>query len=118
MKTLFIVGVSLVLFAFAAKDSLTGRWESQPSAKGAVTSAVFKTNGSFEGYVNNKPFVSGIYTVAGDTLSFVDNGCNGWRGEYRLHFFSGTDSVRFEAIRDSCAERKAGMERIILGRMK
>jgi len=40
---------------------------------------VFKDS-TFEGCVNRKPFVSGVYKMAKDTFSFVDNGCEGKRG--------------------------------------
>lgn len=118
MKTIFIQAFMALLLAFTSADNLTGRWETQPSEKGNITGVVFKDDGSFEGYVNKKPFVTGNYVFEDSTLSFTDNGCNGAKGTYVIHFFSGADSLRFEAIDDSCTERKEGMERLVMGRIK
>ena len=69
----------LVFYAFAGENQLIGRWKSKASEKGNVTGVVFKDS-TFEGCVNRKPFVSGVYKMAKDTFSFVDNGCEGKRG--------------------------------------
>lgn len=99
---------------------LTGRWESRPSEKGNVTGVVFKESGVLEGYVNKKPFVSGTYTFnsTDSILTFVDNGCNGATGTYKVMFFSNSDSLRCRAISDSCQPRREGMERLVMGRVK
>ncbi len=106
-----------VLSLFIGEHKLVGRWESKPSEKGNVTGVVFKDS-TFEGYVNNKPFVSGAYKLENDILSFVDNGCEGKRGVYKIIFFCGSDSLRFEPVNDSCEGRRNGMSRLILGRKK
>lgn len=117
MKTIFICGVVMASIGFTAADSLTGRWETKPSSKGNVTGIVFKPDKSFEGYVNRKPFVSGSYTLQDSIFSFVDNGCDGKKGVYKLVFFNNADSLRFESIEDSCVRRKDGMSRLVLGRV-
>ena len=117
MKILFL---ALTIFGVViADDELTGRWQTRPSEKGNITGVVFKA-GNVEGYVNKKPFVSGTYSFdPGDSiLSFVDNGCNGMRGIYKVMFYSNSDSLRFNVINDSCTERKNGMLRLIMGRVK
>jgi hypothetical protein len=118
MKTLFF-SMTLV-FLFSKKDPLTGRWETKPSEKGNITGVVFKNDSIMEGYVNKKPFVSGTYFFNGtdSVLSFVDNGCNGAEGIYKVLFFSNSDSLRFKVISDSCVERRGGMQRLIMGRVK
>lgn len=118
MKMLF--SAFALMLAFTANDTLTGRWESRPSEKGNVTGVVFKPDNTMEGYVNRKPFVSGSYSfnAADSILSFVDNGCNGVRGIYKVMFYSHSDSLRFKVILDSCDERKEGMQRLIMGRIK
>jgi hypothetical protein len=117
-----MIVISVVLmataFAFVPADRLTGRWETKPSAKGNITGIVFKADNSFEGYVNKKPFVSGKYHLQDSLFSFVDNGCAGKEGVYKIIFFSNADSIRFEPISDSCTERKQGMSRTIMGRIK
>lgn len=115
MKTILI---SLVALLFIGENKLTGRWESIPAPNGNVTGIVFKADSTFEGFVNRKPFVTGKYTVNGDVLSFTDNGCDGAEAVYKLVFFSGTDSLRFQAVNDTCSRRKAGMLRLVIGRKK
>jgi len=117
MAKAMLYSAILVLSAFIGKNKLIGRWESKPSDKGNVTGVVFKDS-TFEGYVNKKPFVSGAYKLEDDIFSFVDNGCQGKRGVYKIVFFSDSDSLRFEPVNDSCDDRRNGMSRLILGRKK
>jgi hypothetical protein len=117
MAKLMLYSALMVFYAFAGENQLIGRWESKPSEKGNVTDVVFKDS-TFEGYVNKKPFVSGVYKMEKDTFSFIDNGCEGKRGVYKIIFFSDLDSLRFEPILDSCYGRRAGMSRLVLGRKK
>lgn len=118
MKIVLIFAAAMAYISFAEKDRLSGRWQSQPSPKGNVTGVVFKTDSTFEGYVNKKPFVSGTYTLQDDIFTFTDNGCEGKRGVYKLFFFSNADSVRFVPIEDSCERRKEGMSKLVMGRVK
>jgi hypothetical protein len=118
MKRMFILFIAVLVAAFVMKDKLIGRWQSIPSAKGNVTGVVFKEDGTLEGYINRKPFVSGVYTFENDVISFTDNGCNGARAVYRIIFFSNDDSIRFEVMSDTCTDRKNGMTRLVLGRVK
>ncbi len=119
MKTLFIAAITAAAF-FITQDPLTGRWESKASEKGNVTGVVFKNDSIMEGYINKKPFVSGTYRLnaTDSVLSFIDNGCNGAEGIYKVLFFNNSDSLRFKAISDSCDERREGMQRLIMGRIK
>lgn len=113
-----ISAIALAAFALYPADKITGHWESPVSPNGNVTSVVFKTDGTFEGFVNRKAFVSGQYHFENDVLSFTDNGCEGKKGVYKMIFFSKNDSLRSEAISDSCIERREGMSRLVLGRVK
>jgi len=117
MTRLLLYSALVILPGLIEKNDLIGRWESKPSEKGNVTGVVFKDS-TFEGYVNKKPFVSGVYKLNNDIFSFVDNGCEGKQGVYRIVFFSDSDSLRFEPITDSCSGRRNGMSRLILGRKK
>lgn len=120
MKAVFVFLVTVGAFQFQYNDSLTGRWESKPSEKGNVTGVVFKNDSILEGYINKKPFTSGVYryNAYDSIISFIDNGCNGAQAVYKVLLFSNSDSLRFKAIVDSCVERKEGMHRLILGRVK
>lgn len=118
MKILLIaVGTLLTL---TTNDQLTGRWESRPSENGNITGVVFKEGNIMEGYVNRKPFVSGTYffNAADSIMTFTDNGCDGVSAVYRLLFYSNSDSLRFSVIHDNCTERKNGMQRLVMGRVK
>lgn len=118
MKFLFISICMLFLVNSDNPDKLKGRWQSKASPSGSVTSIYFPGDTTFEGFVNRKPFVTGTYTVTDSLFSFVDNGCDGKRGIYKLIFFSNNDSLRFEPVQDSCEPRKAGMIRLIVGRVR
>ena len=118
MKTMLISLAILTLVSFTVADGLTGRWETKPSPKGNVTGAVFKNDNSFEVYINKKAFASGHYAFKDSILSFTDNGCEGKEGVYKVIFFNNNDSLRFELIADSCVERRNGMIRTVLGRVK
>ena len=118
MQKLLIAAAMFALISFTITDQLTGAWETQVSPNGNVTRVVFKSDNTFEGFINKKAFVTGNYTFENDVLSFVDNGCDGKKGVYKIVFFSNADSLRFEPIEDSCAERKNGMIRTVLGRVK
>jgi hypothetical protein len=118
MKILFIAISALLLATADGPDKLKGRWQSPVSPKGTVTSIFFPGDSSFEGFVNRKPFVTGTYTLQDSLFSFVDNGCEGIRGVYKLVFFSNEDSLRFIPVMDSCAQRKQGMIRLVMGRIK
>ena|SRR5690349_72959 len=110
--------VALTAMTLVSKDKLTGRWESKPSEKGNVTGVVFKSDNTFEGFINRKPFVTGEYTFNDSIFSFVDNGCAGKRGIYKVVFFSNEDSMHLIPVSDSCDERRNGMSRLVLGRIK
>ncbi len=118
MKIVMFVLGTCMLFSFTSNDLLTGRWQSRPSDKGNVTSVVFKPDNAFEGFINRKPFVTGTYQFEDSILSFVDNGCDGKRGIYKVVFFAQNDSLRFVPVSDSCVERNRGMSRLVMGRVK
>ena len=117
-RILITVGIVICLFAFLPKNKLVGRWETKPSLKGNVTGVVFNDDNTYEAYINRKPFVSGTYRLHRNTITIEENGCNGAKATYKLIFFKQADSLRFEAVSDSCTERKEGMQRTILGRVK
>lgn len=50
--------MAVLTFHGLTTDTLTGRWETEPSDKGNVTSVLFKSNNNFEGDINKKPFVT------------------------------------------------------------
>lgn len=115
MKT--ILFSALLLLALSSSTKLVGRWESI-SATGNVTGVVFKEDNTFEGYINEKPFVSGTYSFHDSTFQMQDNGCMGATGTYTLHFFSKGDSFRIELVDDPCGPRSNGTNNRVFGRVK
>ena len=118
MKITLFITLALAGAITIEKDKLTGRWESQPSPKGNITGVFFKEDNSFEGYINKKPFTSGVYTLENDLFTFTDNGCDGKKGIYKIIFFSNDDSLRLVPVEDSCIQRKEGMSKLVMGRVK
>ena len=118
MRTIFFISLAIAVAAFISEDFLTGRWQTKPSDKGNVTSVVFKPDNTFEGFVNRKPFTTGKYNLKDSIFTFTDNGCGGAEGVYKLVLFSNGDSLRFEYISDTCVQRRNGMLRTIMGRVK
>lgn len=118
MKIVVFIALLLTAATINEKDKLTGRWEIRPSAKGNVTGVIFNEDKSFEGYINRKPFTSGVYSLDNDLFSFTDNGCDGKKGIYKIVFFSNEDSLRLVPVEDSCVQRREGMSRLIMGRVK
>jgi hypothetical protein len=118
MKTILFSALASLLFASSAYDKLMGRWESVSPATGNVTGVVFREDGSFEGYVNQKPFVSGSYTLRDSIFELQDNGCMGITGIYKITFFSNDDSIRLQLIQDLCEGRGTGVNNRVFGRVK
>lgn len=115
MKT--ILFSALLLMALSSSNKLVGRWESK-SPTGNTTGVVFKEDNTFEGYINDKPFVSGTYSFHDSTFQMQDNGCMGATGTYKLHFFSKNDSFRIELIDDPCEPRGNGTHNRVFGKVK
>ena len=115
---MMLAGCFLALVALVPENKLAGRWETKPSVNGNVTSIVFKSDSTFEGFINKKPFTTGKYVLEDSIVRFSDNGCNGIEAVYKVIFFHQGDSMRWEPIRDECTERKEGVKRTILGRVK
>jgi len=114
---MIIGSLLLILSARLGKKDIVGRWKTNPSDKGNVTMVNFKADNHFDGFVNKKPFVTGTYQYEYPELYFIDNGCEGKTGRYKVIFFSNDDSIRMEPIADSCKERMEGMKRMVLGRV-
>jgi hypothetical protein len=106
----------IVLFAslsFIAGNPLVGRWEYTSAKPGAPFKllAVFRANGTFDGFINKKEFVSGTYRMKLDTLYIADPTCNvQYKGVYKVEFFGQRDSLKFHVIRDTCTGRREGTD--------
>lgn len=118
MKTILFSALASLLFASAAPDKLIGRWESISPVSGNVTGVIFKEDGSFEAYINQKPFVSGTYTLRDSIFEMQDPGCLSMIGSYKITFFSNNDSLRLQLIHDLCEGRANGSNNRVFGRVK
>ncbi|HEX5653242.1 MAG TPA: hypothetical protein VFX58_09220 [Chitinophagaceae bacterium] len=116
--TLMLAAAALAFMAFGLNDMLTGRWETRPSLKGNITGIVFKPDHTYEGYINKKPFVSGRYILKDSLITIKEYGCEDKTGIYKLVLFHHSDSLRFQAVNDSCTPRREGMTRLVFGRVK
>lgn len=118
MRTILFTAITVIIGGFVSEDFLTGRWETKPSVNGNVTSVLFRPDGTFDGFINKKPFTTGTYTLKDSIFTFTDNGCGGTEGVYKILPFSNGDSIRLQFIRDTCTARVNGITRLVLGRVK
>lgn len=110
--TIFIGCVALA-FTFQ-QNTIVGRWEAK-MPDNTIVGVIYKTDHTYQAYVNKKVFVSGKYGFSKDTLSMSDSGCP-VKGFYKLTFFA--DSVRYNVIRDTCSGRKHDVDKAVAGRVK
>ncbi len=118
MKKALIVSLfiaALTAFSFSIPpDTIVGRW--QQTVKGATALLVFRSNNTFDIFINGKVFTSGKYTVRQDTFALADPACRiDYYGTYKLNFFA-PDSVRFTAIADTCKGRRGDLHNFTAGR--
>ena len=112
----------LILFSFMLvsavllpgdTNSLAGKWEYSTTYQGKPFKllAIFRTNGTYDGFINQKEFVSGTYRMNHDTLYIADPTCNAkYEGTYRVEFFGQRDSLKFHVLQDTCAGRREGTD--------
>ena len=101
--SLFIV---VMLFSFKTFDhSLVGHWISNDGAPGAKILVDFNSDGTFKVSVDGQTENEGNYKLYNDTFYMYDNNCGiQTAGKYKVNFYT-EDSVSFELIQDSCADR-------------
>lgn len=119
MKKILISTAILILAAFTVKDpTIVGRWETK-SPDGIFT-AVFKTDHTYEGFLNKEMFTNGTYSFKDSVITFEDDkmtGCSTTKGTYKITFFADT-AMRFDVIKDSCTGRNEGNNGVVYVRVK
>jgi len=118
MKKNYLLNIfCIVLFATVSFkidiNPLVGKWENSGVFKGDPYKfmAIFRANGTFDGFMNNKEFVSGTYHVNHDTLYMSDPTCNAkYEGTYKIEFFGQQDSLKLHVIQDTCKGRVEGTD--------
>ncbi|SFE07073.1 hypothetical protein [Spirosoma endophyticum] len=111
----FIGLVVLSSFVIDPPNPVVGRWRQQ--IDGATLRFNFRPDGTYDGFVNGKSYLTGRYYVRQDTIGVTDGKCNPtYFGSYRLQFLN-SDSVRFTAILDTCRDRRETVPTLALGRV-
>lgn len=101
-------------------NPLAGKWEYSGIFKGDPFKllAIFRTNGTFDGFINKKEFVSGTYHLKHDTLYISDPTCNvKYEGTYQVEFFGHLDSLKFHVIQDTCVGRREGTDGLLFKKL-
>jgi hypothetical protein len=87
--------------------SPVGSWE-RKLEDGGKWIWLIKDDGSFSVSSNGKEFVNGHYRIDQGIYDVNDPNCNdAYHGRYRFTIHQ--DSIRFQAIADTCLSRRGGM---------
>lgn len=109
-----VIVILFCVFSFTSDTNpLVGRWEYSGTYQGGPFKflAIFRANGTFDGFINKKEFVSGTYHMKHDTVYVSDPTCNAkYEGTYKVKFFGHLDSLKFHVIQDTCTGRKQGTD--------
>jgi len=71
-------------------NPLVGKWEHSGKSQGQPFNlmAIFRANGTYDGFINKKEFVSGIYHMNNDTLYIADGTCSDkYYGTYKMETY-------------------------------
>lgn len=115
LSTLAIMLSSAIAFK-TETNLLVGKWEHTGTYQGAPFNflAIFRANGTFDGFINKKEFVSGTYHMNNDTLHMSDPTCNAkYEGSYKVEFFGRQDSLKFHVVQDTCMGRRQGTDGLL-----
>ncbi len=102
------------------EHTLVGEWDAHLSFEGKpyVFMARFRADGSYDGFMDGKAFVSGKYRTQGDSMYITDGSCNiNYEGLYQLIYFD-KDSLRFNVLADTCKQRVEGTSGLAVKRIK
>ena len=116
MKSICIAAVAFLFFAFTINDKLTGTWQGKSSI--GNFRLVFTPDHTFEVLVNDKPRVSGVFTLTDSIFTMEDFACPNVIGRYKLQFFANDDSCRFLLIEDGCDDRASSADGAVVARVK
>jgi hypothetical protein len=111
--SIFITVIFTVVSFTIDNNLLVGKWEYSSTQPGGSFKllAIFRANGTFDGFINKKEFVSGAYRMKQDTLYISDPTCNvRYEGIYKVEFFGQRDSLKFHVIQDTCKGRREGTD--------
>lgn len=125
MKKGLVILAAIIFFTSCASSvtkepehTILGNWDAHNNFQGKpfVLEARFKPGGDYDAFDNGKPFVTGKYRTAGDTIYIKDGLCNmAYEGVYKLTYYK--DSLRFNVIEDTCMQRRNGSDGLALARI-
>jgi hypothetical protein len=119
-KNLFLAPLCVfLLFSFAdGSRNLTGRWRVAYGNK-ISGEMVMQSNGHFVATFTGQTWkVGGQYKVDGNTIAIEDSTCGfGYWGKYQATWYS-NDSVKINAMEDSCSGRRLNGDGAVLVRVK
>lgn len=117
-----LIVVTLCSFKFYDEPNpLLGKWEWKKVYKEGPIAIMllFRNNGTYDGFANQKSFVTGTYRLKKDTLYISDPICNSkYEGTYKMTMYGAQDSVRFDVIADTCKGRVEGANATVYKRIK
>lgn len=120
MKKFLISTVILILAACTAnKRDMVGKWKTKSSPEHVLT-GVFKSDQTYEGYMNDTLFTKGTYSFKDNVFKIEHDemtSCADTKGSYKITFTADT-VMRFDVINDSCKERNEGTNGMVLVRVK
>jgi hypothetical protein len=116
MKFICIAVVAMIC-TYTKNNRLTGTWQ-RLTPSGGVHRITFTADNTFQMSVNDQPRVSGTYTLRDSIFTIEDFGCPDMTGTYKISFFGGDDSCRFQAISDPCDGRVQQANDAVLFRIK
>ena len=98
--------ILIVLCSFKTFDhSLVGHWISHDGAPGSKIFVDFNSDGTFKVTVDGETENEGNYKFYNDTFCMYDNNCGlQTAGKYKMIFYT-EDTLSFNLIQDSCADR-------------
>ena len=113
LLSILCIAIFAIISFTSDTNSLVGKWEYSGQYQGGPFKllAIFRSNGTFDGFINKKEFVSGMYRMQHDTLYISDPTCNAkYEGTYKVEYFGQLDSMKFHVIQDTCTGRKKGTD--------
>lgn len=118
---LSLLAVFVCSLTFIEDNPIQGKWNHVFKDGGPEVDFLvnFRADGSYDGFANKKSFVTGTYHMKHDTLYISDPVCNSrYEGTYKVTIFGKQDSVKFQAIQDTCKGRYEGVNGLFYKRVK
>lgn len=93
---LFVIAIISLCSFIDVNHPIIGKWEVKDTFNNETFHFImnFRKDGTFDAFLNKKPFTSGKFRTKGDTILLMDPVCNvTYYGTYKLNF--GNDKIAF-----------------------